>query len=71
MKRRINIKAIWNLILLISGSYFVLEGTYMIAIRPFFSKQMVGFTPIGLVIFVISLFVVSESGSYLYERICR
>ena len=43
----------------------------MIAIRPFFSKQMVGFTPIGLVIFVISLFVVSESGSYLYERICR
>jgi len=69
MKRKINKAAIWNFISLIAGSYFVIEGFYMITIKPLFSKQMTGFTPLGLIIFTISLFVVSESGSYLYERI--
>jgi len=67
-KRKINIKAIFNLISLIAGSYFVLESFYLITIKPFFSKQLVGFTPLGLVIFIISLFVVAESGRYLYEE---
>ena len=71
MRRKVNKKAIWNLISLIAGSYFVLESIYLIAIKPFFSKQMVGFTPLGLVIFIISLFVVAESGSYLNERISK
>ena len=71
MKRKVNKKAIWNLISLIAGSYFVFESIYLIVIKPFFSKQMVGFTPLGLVIFVISLFVVVESGSYLNERISK
>lgn len=69
MKRKLNKTAIWNFISLIAASYFVAEAFYKIAIRPFFSKQMVGFTPFGLVIFTISLFVVVESGSYLNERI--
>lgn len=71
MRRKVNKKAIWNLISLIAGSYFVFESIYLIAIKPFFSKQMVGFTPLGLVIFIISLFVVAESGSYLNERISK
>ena len=69
MKRKVNKTAVWNLISLIAASYFIIEAFYMIAIKPFFSKQMAGFTPLGLVIFTISLFVVSESGNYLYERI--
>lgn len=71
MKRKVNVKAIWSFISLIAGSYFVIEAVYMIAIKPFISKQMAGFTPLGLVIFMISLFVVTESGSYLYERISK
>ena len=69
MKRKVSIKAIWNLISLIAGSYFVIEAFYSISIKPFFSKQLVGFTPLGLVVFVISLFVVAESGSYLLQRL--
>lgn len=71
MKRKINKKAVWNLISLIAGSYFVIEAFYKISIRPFFTKQTVAFTPVGLVIFVLSLFVISNSGSYLYERISK
>lgn len=71
MKRKVNVKAIWNLISLIAGSYFVIEAFYKISIRPFFTKQIAGFTPLGLVVFVISLFVVVESGSYLNERISK
>ena len=69
MKRKINKKTVWNLISLIAGSYFVIEAFYKISIRPFITKQMAGFTPLGLVIFVLSLFVISESGNYLYERL--
>jgi len=70
-KRKVNKKAIWNFISLIAGSYFVIEAVYAITIKPFFSKQLVGFTPFGLVVFIISLIVVAESGNYLYERISR
>ena len=71
MKRKVNVKAIWNFISLIAGSYFVIEAIYLIAIKPFISKQIAGFTPLGLVVFIISFFVISESGSYLYERISK
>ena len=69
MKRKTNKKIVWNLISLIAGSYFVIEAFYKISIRPFFTKQMAGFTPFGLVVFVLSLFVISNSGNYLYERL--
>lgn len=68
-KRKLNFKAIWNCISLLAGFYFVIEGTYQVAIRPFFDNKLVGFTPFGLLIYVISLFVIVESGEYLYDRI--
>ena len=67
-KRKINLKAIWSCIALLSGFYFVIEGTYQVAIRPFFENNLVGFTPFGLFVYVVSLFVIAESGGYLYER---
>ncbi|MBQ7277521.1 MAG: hypothetical protein IJS58_09795 [Bacilli bacterium] len=68
-KRKINKKAIWNLLSFIAGCYFLVEGLYLVIIQPFFTKQSVAFTPLGLIVFVLSIFVVVESGSYLYERI--
>lgn len=53
---------------MLSGFYFVIEGTYQVAIRPFFENNLVGFTPFGLFVYVVSLFVIAESGGYLYER---
>lgn len=69
MKRKISIKAIWNFISLIAASYFLIEGLYIVIIQPFFTKQSMVFTPLGLIVFILSIFVIVESGSYLYERL--
>ena len=68
MKRKLNIKAVWSLISLIAGSYFVIDSFYQITIKPFISNRLTAFTPLGLCIFIISLFVMQKSGEYLYER---
>ena len=69
MKRKLSIKAIWNFISLIAASYFLIEGLYIVIIKPFFTKQPMAFTPLGLIVFILSIFVIVESGSYLYERL--
>ena len=69
MKRKLSIKAIWNFISLIAGIYFLVEGLYVVIIKPFFTKQPMAFTPLGLIVFILSIFVIYESGSYLYERL--
>ena len=69
MKRKISIKTIWNFISLIAGCYFLIEGLYIVIIKPFFTEQPMAFTPLGLIVFILSIFVIVESGSYLYERL--
>ena len=69
MKRKLNVKAIWSFISLVAGTYLVIDSFYQITIKPFFSNRLTAFTPLGLCIFVISLFVMQQSGEYLYSRI--
>lgn len=71
MKKKVNIKAIWNFISLITASYFLIEGIYIVVIKPFITKQPMAFTPLGLIVFILSIFVMAESGEYLYERISK
>lgn len=71
MKRKLNVKAIWSFISLVAGTCLVADSFYQISVKPFFSNRLTAFTPLGLVIFMIALFVMQQSGEYLYSRISK
>lgn len=68
-KKKFNIKNVWLLLVFISSIGVVLHDLYMIVIYPFFSKQLTGFTPFGIITFMIALFFIYDLGEYFYEKI--
>lgn len=69
MKKKLNWVAIGNLVGLISGGYYMIYTFYMICIKPFITNKIISMTNLGLIIFILSIFVVASNFRYFEERL--
>lgn len=71
MKTRISWVAVGNLIGLIASMFVILNTLYVVVIEPFFTKEIVGLSPIGVIVLLLAIAVGGINFGYLEDRMNR